>query len=295
MSRCGWVVLALLLLFPVLARADEDPLDAARKTFAEAVDAQEAGRYNDALALYARVRETAVSPTLLFNVAACHDALGSLLESRRQLELALDEARRKDDAEVERAATARLEAIDAEIPRVVVTLAAGTESPEATLDGAAIQASDLADLRLDPGPHRLVIRSERHVRVFELSFDLPRRALRSVPVDLGPKHDQARALPPPPKERSYVAATLVGSAAVVLTAGAVITGVLGHDRRQRFDDLNAQPTAANRQTRENLRDEGTSLYAVNAVLTTAAVLAAGTCLYLALFSNSSSSAHRTAP
>lgn len=271
------------------AARDEHALTSARQTFGEAVAAQEGGRYRDALALYERVRATVVSPTLLFNMAACHDALDELIAAKQMYERAVEEAKAKGDAEVEEAARTRAEILQSEIPRVVVRLAAGTEGAEATLDRSAITVDSLAELRVDPGTHRLSIRSEKHVRVFELAFEVPRRSIRTVDVDLGPKHGAESATTPaqtdvttPPRDRSYVPALIAGTAALTLGAGSVVTGILGHDRRERYESLNLHPTADNREQREDLRSSGQSLYVANAILGGAALVAAGVAVYFAI-------------
>lgn len=268
---------------------DEHALASARQTFGDAVAAQEQGRYRDALALYERVRATVVSPTLLFNMAACQDALDELIAAKQTYERAVEEAKTKHDAEVEEAARARAEILEGEIPRVLVRLAPGTEDAEATLDRAAIAVDLLAELRVDPGTHRLSIRSEKHVRVFELAFEVPRRALRTVEVDLGPKRGAESSAPsapvvvaPPSRDRTYAPAFIAGSAALALGAASIVTGILGHDRRERYESLNDHPTADNREQREELRSSGQSLYVANAILGGAALLATGVAVYFAI-------------
>jgi hypothetical protein len=268
------------------AAPEEDALVAARRTFAEGVAAQEAGKHREALVLYTRVRETVVSPTLLFNIAACHDALGELIRAKQTYELAVAEAKTKADPEVDQAARMRVQGLEVEIPQITVRLAPRVEAPEATLDGAPIAIEALASLRVDPGAHRLSIRSERHVRVFELAFELPRGANRLVDVDLGPPGSAAETSTSPPgassgsiHERTYTPAFLAGGVALSLTAASVVTGVLGHDRRGRYESLNEHPSAANRDEREELRSSGTDLYTANAILGGAALLAAGVAVY----------------
>lgn len=277
--------LALSSIAP-FARADDDPrIDEARRVFQQAADAHEAGRHRDALALYEQVRLVVVSPTLLYNIASCHEALGELLLAQRGYGLAIDEARAKDDGEVEREARGRLESLEAEIPHLTLRIASGTEAAEITLDSKPLPIEAAADIRIDPGTHRLVVRSDRHTRVFELALEVPRGALRSVEVDLGPKIPVFDAAPRPSvrvSEPTYVPALIAGATAFVLAGGAVVTGVLGHEHRVRFDSLNEHPSASNRVEREDLRDSGTTLYAANAIFTGTAILAAAAGVYFVL-------------
>jgi tetratricopeptide (TPR) repeat protein len=283
------LVSALVAIASVLYAAEgraapEGELDAARKLFFEAVDAQDKGHYEEALGLYIRAGSVAVSPTLLFNVGNCHESLGQLIEAQEAFSRALGEARAQGDAEVEREALARVVALQQQIPRVVVRLAPGTAEVSATLDDRPLGDEELASLRANPGTHQLLVRSEEHPRVFQSVIDLKERSTRVVEVDLGPKgrppSSATLTSPAPLIRHSYVPALVAGGSALVLGFGAVLAGLQGNEKLQRFNDANAAPTDENRAGRVADREDGQAAFAVNALLTGAAVLATVAAVYL---------------
>lgn len=260
--------------------AGADALAEARALFESAVQAQEAGRFREALERYERARKTVTTPTLLFNIAACHEHLGELLRAEALYEAALAEAEAKSADVIAHEARARLGTLRDEIPRVTVRLARGTVGAEATLDAAPVDATRLGDLRVDPGSHALHVRSGRHDRAFGLSFEIARRGVRVIDVDLGPE----RVAPAPRVvvRKNYVPAAVAAGGTVALGVAALVTGLAGLQAEERYDALNAAPKAETRAEREELRSEARSLYTANTVLTGAAVLALAATTYFFL-------------
>jgi hypothetical protein len=255
--------------------ASEGELAEARRLFFEGVDAEDGGRYEDAVTLYVRASRIAVSPTLLFNIATCHERLGRLLQAEAVFERALDEARTHKDAEVESEALAKLASLKDEIPRIVLRLAPGTEGAVATLDESPL--ATLGPERLNPGSHRLAVRSASHARTFEIVLSMEPRSERVVDVDLGPVTGGDAATRA--ARRTYVPMLVAAGSALVLGGGAIVTGLVGHTTYERYLDLNATPAPENRSEREDLRKDGQTLYVANTVLLGATVVAAAVAVY----------------
>ncbi len=279
----GALAAALLLRAPpAFAEPDAAALEQARKDFFTAVEAQDRGRYAEALELYTRVRTVAASPPLLFNIGACHERLAHLVLAAAAFRDASSLAHDRGDAEVEREANARLAALAEITPRLTVRLAEGHEDAVAELDGAVIGLEQLVDLSIDPGAHRLVVRSAVSPRVFELPFDAPERSVRVVDVDLlapPPTSSEPKPVPAAATRKSYVPAIVASGATLAFGVGAIVTGVIGHGKRADYDDLNAHPSVENRAERESLRSSGQSFYVANALLFGATGVAAGTAIY----------------
>jgi tetratricopeptide (TPR) repeat protein len=260
----------------------EEQTSLARQRFVDAVEAQEAGRYADALALYRQVSEVTMTPNLAYNIGACHEQLGALLEAEVAFERALGEATARNNEEVAAEARARLSGLRQDIPRLVVRLPPSAEGAAVTLDDVRVETRDL---RVNPGTHRLVVDSERHTRVFAMTLELPLRSSRTIDVDLGPPKSEPapvvieRIMPGRPG-RSHTPALISGAGALALGAGAFATGLVAHDRLERFEALNAAPTSDNLSEREELRSSGHTMQVVNAVLLGTAVVAAGLSVYL---------------
>src|SRR5262245_17847071 len=96
--------IALLLLCCAPAMAQEvfpDPLAQARGLYEAGTAAYEAGRYRDALAAFDKAYRSVKLPTLLFNIAVCHEKLGEYREAVENLRayLATDYVKERDVVE----------------------------------------------------------------------------------------------------------------------------------------------------------------------------------------------------
>jgi hypothetical protein len=281
--------LAAVVLAAPLARAQPggapstEALEQARRDFFSAVDAQDHGKYAEALDLYTRVRNATSSPPLLFNIATCHERLGHLVLAASAFREAQAAAKERGDADVAKESSSHLEMLAELTPRLTVRLAEGNDGAMARLDGESIDLARLVDFPIDPGNHRLEVQNESNPRVFDLTFETPVRAVRVVDVDLRALPPSEPSLPAPPAtRRTYVPAVIAGGAAVACAASAIVTGLLAHDKRAEYNNLNAHPSAANRADRESLRSSGQTLYGANAVLVGAAALATATAVYFTI-------------
>ncbi len=277
--------MAVTLAATAHAEPTEAELAQARQTFQRGVAAQDDGRYADALAAYTEASRVATSPQLLFNMATCEEQLGQLLRARKDYESAVAAARARSDAEAEREALARLTAIDARIPHVLVHVPAELSDLTATLDGQPVGIEALSRLALDPGPHLLNVRSPSRPREFEASFDLSAGGERTFDVDLGSAQPIAQPPPAPPVVPSaqphpnYLPAVFATGLTVAIGFAAIATGVAGHSSRSDYLTLNAAPTNDNLTQREDLRSTGQALYVANAILLGVTAVALGVAVY----------------
>src|SRR6188474_1954569 len=63
-------------------------LASARRLFSQALAAADKERWAEALEIYRRVSEIALSPSLQYHMAVCHEGLGQLVEAINAYELA---------------------------------------------------------------------------------------------------------------------------------------------------------------------------------------------------------------
>ncbi len=287
--RTARLLSLVLFLIAASARvafaAPEDGLGAAREAFFEGVRAQEAGRYREALERFADARRKVVSPPLLFNIARCHEELGEHRAALDAYRSALALAHAENDIEVRDGSIAKIAALEKLLPRVYLRLPNSARRVVVMVDGATLRVDDGAPLLLDPGAHSLSVRSEEHERTFERALELAAGDVREVPVDLGPLREASPprdSAPRPvvePEKRSYTPAIITGAATLAVAGVAIATGFVGKDKRDRFDELNADPTPANRAEREDLRADGSTLYVVSTVLVAGAIVLAGVTTY----------------
>lgn len=280
----------IVLLAARSAHADEpspEDLAEARTAFFEAIAREEANDLEGALASYERARAHAVSPQLLFNIAALQEKLHRLATARRTFELARDEAARRGNDEVLAEAKVRLAALAKTVPRIVIRLHESAAGARVSLDGADVDSITLGTpIELDPGKHRVFARRDDDERSFELTFEAQPSSERVIDVEIGVRHDDLAPPPkapertaPPPIPRNWAAAGIAGGTTLALGVAALATGLVGHTKRNRFVELNANPSPGTLAEREELRADGQGLFTANAVLTGAAILAGGATVY----------------
>ena len=277
------------------AAAATEAREAARQTFFEALAEQEAGRFDQALALYLRVEQVVATPPLLANIGVCEQQLGHPAAALAGFERALARARAAGDPEVRALAETRIAALAPQVARVMVRLAPRSrlDEPRVSLDGFEVPTG-APGTRVDPGAHVLLVRSAHHARAFEQSFEVRAGTERMLDVDLGPRDDVPSPAPPAPSParpperpateapRSYLPAWVAGGTTVLLGGAAVGTGLVAHDRLSRYETLNAAPSEGNLAEREGLRSSGGGFQIANAVFLGTAVVAAGLTVWFTL-------------
>ena len=94
------------------------------------------------------------------NIAFCNERLGELATAWRVFREAASTARQERDAERERFATSRADALAPRVPQLRVRAALGADLPAIRVDDAPLPASDWGrELPLDPGEHRVTAAS----------------------------------------------------------------------------------------------------------------------------------------
>jgi hypothetical protein len=278
-------------------------LSAARQLFGEALDAEDHNDWKGALERYERIRKITVSPVLYFHLGACHEALGDVVEAINAYELASQEAQKKRDREVAKESKAQLDKLRPRVATLTLTLLpAGMDDVSISLDGSPIRAALAGTaMPINPGKRHLVVRSASHEKVVELDLDAGAGSTSTITADLGakkavapalpdkglvppppplPKVIVAPALPPPPPPANRTPGYLVGSGAVALGAGALVTGLLAHGKYTTYIEQNAKPEQFPKVQRVELRDSGRALAVVSTALTLGAVVAGGVSVYL---------------
>src|SRR4051812_27489711 len=138
------------------AQAPAD-LAAGRQLFAEALSDEEHGRYAEALAKYKRVQLFRDTSNVRFRMGSSLEHLGKLVQAVDAYTAAVrigSEAGANGDAEVVKAAQARLEVLGPKLAHVSLRLPSPAPADvEVTVDGEPVPAKSFADLPLDPGSH----------------------------------------------------------------------------------------------------------------------------------------------
>lgn len=155
-------MLAVSVAHPALASASasgeptEAALAEARERFAEVRRLEDAGEWNEALALLQRVAAVKMTPQVRFHIALCMEHIGLFTQAMDQYGLALDDAQAAPAPEVTEEARAHLDRLNRLTPTITVAVAGARPSDEVLLDGRAIPTgSPPLSIRVDPGPHRV--------------------------------------------------------------------------------------------------------------------------------------------
>jgi hypothetical protein len=224
------------------AAAPSDPgeLEAARALFSEALRDQEAGRYEDALKKFERVRAVRDTASVEFRIGSCEEGLTRPVPAYEAY-LAATRLGAKDPAaaEVTEAAQARLGEVTKRVARLRLGLPADAPADaEIRVDGSPVTRAALAEpLVLDPGPH-VVIASTAGSSPVRSDVVLPEGAQLFLAIPLVSARASAPAAavpePPAPAERSSGATPVVAIAAlagggVLLAAGGILWAVRAGD------------------------------------------------------------------
>ena len=94
--------------------------------------------------------------------------------------------------------------------------------------------------------------------------------------------EDGAASPPPSESPDRTGAFIMGGVTLVLAGGAVVTGLMAHDKATEYEAANDEAAPGSRDEREALRDDARTLQIVNTIFVGAAVVAGGVTAYLAL-------------
>ncbi len=260
--RAARVALALVFAFgsvprPALAQAAEQADDAAvaraREQFTQALSLQTAGDWAGALALLKQVAAVKPTPQVRFNIALCEEKLGRLVSALGDYELAAADAR-ESDVGVAQEVDARLGALRARIPKIIVQRGVGAETATIMLDGVAIGDTVVGTpVPADPGPHVIEAKAIGY-KPFRQTVRLIEQQTETLVVEL-----EAVPEPPPggitePHRGSPSLRTAGFVTASVGVASLIGSGVFFFLRGQAIDDLDDACGVDREECPESSRD-----------------------------------------
>lgn len=235
------------------ARAqDKAAIDKARDQFRQAIAAEAAGNWGAALGLLRQVSNIKMTPQVRYNIALCEDNLGQLVAALGDYELALAEGQAISATDVTDVVPARIAALRARIPILVVTRTERARTAAISVDGVQLGAAMLGQQTpVDPGTH-VIEATAKGFAPFSKSVDLAEKESKTVEVDLTPLPAAAgpaastsgAAAPVPagadkgraPEKRTNVLPFVVGGVGVASLAA---SGVLYALRAGTMSDLDA--------------------------------------------------------
>jgi len=302
----GLFALALGVVSPIAAMATPGPtegaqpsaaeLATARKLFGEALDAEDQGRFSDALALYGRVEAIIVSPQLYYHMGLCHERLGHVVDALNAFEIAAQQAEQKGKADIARESSKHAEALREKTAKLTITAPEGVEDLELRLDDKPVRAALVGtSMLVDPGERRVSARAGNYQRRFEAVVRARPGESLTVRLDLGnkkpaapvppPRHGAGGEAPdaatlPPPDAPSRTPFFIAGGATAALGIGALVTGLIAHETYTDYIVANEHPEPGSLAERQSLRDSGVAMATASTVLTGAALVGAGVTLYL---------------
>jgi hypothetical protein len=221
------------------AGEDKEAVKLAREQFAQALSLQTAGDWAGALTLLKEVAAIKPTPQVRFNIALCQEKLGRLVAALGDYELAAADARESDAGQVAEEVDARLEALKARIPKIIVQRGAGAENATIMLDGVAIGDSVVGTpMPADPGPH-VVDASAPGYKSFNQALRLQEKQTETVTVNLEKLPDEPNPSPQPgAASRSTGTLRTIGIVTTGIGAASLIgSGVFYYLRGQTIDDL----------------------------------------------------------
>jgi hypothetical protein len=208
------------------AQAPAD-LAAGRQLFVDALKDEENGRFAEALAKYQRVLLLRDTANIRYRMGSSLEHLGKIVQAVDAYSAAVrlgTEGATSGDAEVVRAAQARLDALAPKVAHVALKLPVPPPPEvEVTVDGEPVAAKALPDLPLDPGSH-VVAATAKGTRPFRAQISLLEGSRVDVPILLEPVTVEPPPPPPPQTSSPYRTIGIVSAAAggVLLIGGVIV-------------------------------------------------------------------------
>ncbi len=139
---------------PAEAQSAAD-LSKARTLFKEGVSLEAAGDWAGALSKFEDVAKVKTTPQVRFHMGRCKEHLGRLNEALGEYRLAEYDAQQSKAKELGEITKAR-EALEARVPKLLITRGTGAENAKIELDGVALGEAQVGkEVSVDPGPHRI--------------------------------------------------------------------------------------------------------------------------------------------
>jgi tetratricopeptide (TPR) repeat protein len=226
-----FLVGASIALSPADARAQSTAkaadLQAARDLFAKALKDEAAKDWPAALEKLERAAAVKNTPGLRFHIALCKENLGRLAAALDGYTEAEAQARAEKNQEVLDAVAESLTQLRPRVPVITVTVPAGIEGIEASVDQKAVAIAPEGgySLRVDPGKHEIDVKAPGRMP-FHTSADVAEGATVTLhaPLEQPPAPAAPAAIAPPPANES---AAPHRTAAIAFTAGAVVLAGAG--------------------------------------------------------------------
>lgn len=205
--RFAALLVAVSLAASSAPRVYADPtaaeIAAARELFEEGLKLEEKGQWAEALERFRKVAAVKATPAVRFHMALCLENTAKLVDALVEFQRAQSDAA-SDASAANVAANAGKHVADLKerIPRLVVRLPAGVESPTVTIDGTAITPSLVGTaIPLDPGAHKVVVQAAKRT-TFSKDVDLVERGKPVVLEVVLPAAPEGGAVEdnPPPKD-----------------------------------------------------------------------------------------------
>ncbi|HEX3776336.1 MAG TPA: hypothetical protein VHV51_17810 [Polyangiaceae bacterium] len=221
--------------------ADSDALKLARDQFNQALSLQTGGDWAGALALLKEVAAVKPTPQVRFNIAICEEQLGRLVAALGDYELAASDAQAQKADQVGQEVDARLEALKARVPRVVVQRGEGADSATISLDGVSLGDSVLNQpMPADPGPHVVEAKAAGFLP-FKESFRVAEQQTATILVKLEPEPTPLQPIPPPAARPAQQSTRTIG----FVVGGVGIASLIGSGamfllRQSTISDLDKQ-------------------------------------------------------
>ncbi len=226
---------------------DNDALKLAREQFNQALSLQTGGDWAGALALLKEVAAVKPTPQVRFNIALCEERLGRLVAALGDYELAASDAQAEKADQVGQEVDARLEALKARVPRVVVQRGEGADSATISLDGVSLGDSVLnVPMPADPGPHVVEAKALGFLP-FKQSFRVAEQQTATILVKL--EAEPVASTPPPgsnPQSSAQTVRTVGFVVGGVGIASLIGSGAFFYLRHNAINDLDGQ-CGSNRQ------------------------------------------------
>jgi hypothetical protein len=144
--------------FATLAYASptDDEVRAARELYSQAVQDEDAERWEEARDKLKRVAKVKPTAGISYHVALCEEHLGHLATALALYLVAQEEATRTEAQDVLRLVGPQLTSLGPRVPHLTFQTEPTLRNPSVTLDGAAVASSHLdIPLPVDPGLHHI--------------------------------------------------------------------------------------------------------------------------------------------
>jgi|SRR5580704_989739 hypothetical protein len=225
---------------PALAAPTDDEVRAARDLFVQAVQDEDAERWEDALDKLARVSKVKLTAGVSYHVALCNERLGHLATALASYQAAQDEATRTDAQDVLRLVGPQLASLTPRVPRLSLKVEPGVQDPSVTVDGEATTHLDIP-LALDPGLHRIEASApgrasssvtvevhEGDVTILRVTLSLLPPRAASGPASGAPESEAARPQATSPSPIAGIVAAAGAGVLAGLGVGAFVAGGSAH-------------------------------------------------------------------